>query len=103
MGGVAPQTHALVFGLGAKRSYFAFDRGGQTGPPRAVDDTGAADDTGPADDTRSKVHLLRLQTAVLSFLTAQFCHQFDKQIATRRFVCPKIIKIRAILAMAIFT
>ena len=40
-----------------KRASAAFDRGGQTGPPRsnafffgAADDTGAADDMGAADD-----------------------------------------------------
>ena len=55
--------------LPTKRSSAAFDRGGQTGPPRsnafffgAVDDTGAADDR---PTTRSKVYLRRLQNAVI--------------------------------------
>ena len=39
-----PPTHTL------KRSYFAFDRGGQTRPPRSNDVFGAADGTGAADD-----------------------------------------------------
>ena len=81
-GGRCP-TDPPIFGWGGKaspaappkRSSAAFDRGGQTGPPRsnaffvgAVDDTGAVDDMGAADDrptTRSKVHLRRLQNAVI--------------------------------------
>ena len=51
-GGVALQTPP------PKRSFLAFDQGGQTGPPRsnafffgAADDTGAADDRQTSDDT----------------------------------------------------
>ena len=62
LGGAAPQRPPVFLGGGKappdpllKRSCLAFDRGGQTGPPRsnafffgAVDDTGAADDRPPA-------------------------------------------------------
>ena len=58
--GALPLDHP-VLGWGGKapteRSFLAFDRGGQTGPPRsnnvlfgAADNTGAADDMGAADD-----------------------------------------------------
>ena len=60
IGSVGTQCHMCVsfwdFGWGAllspKRSYLAFDRGGQTGPPRSNDFFfGVADDTSAADDT----------------------------------------------------
>ena len=57
-----------------EHSSLAFDRGGQTGPPRSnAFFFGAADDMGAVDDrptTRSKVYLRHLQNAVIKFLTA---------------------------------